>query len=153
LTANAQAAVDRVLAGYESYKHYFAREIFYSGTQNGPHVVVYLSNDPVVVTGARSVSIGSGVRVEYYTNMTANNSASRYQVFSQAGGNIVWGIQDFILSDANPTMIGGVLVDLPASFHRAQFRADAASAFAASANMLLAVFVLIALFWNIFRRR
>jgi len=152
LTTNAQLIVDQVLAGCE-YKHYFAREVYYTGTQNGPHVIIYLSDELPVLIGLNAVWCGSGVRVECYTNMTTNVGAQRFVVASFGGGNIIWGAQDLVLSDCRSSLIGGVQYDLPAAYNTQNVRANMAAAASAVSQVLLTVFVLIALFGSFFRRR
>ena len=152
MTTNAQLVVDQVLAGY-GYKHYFAREIYYTGTQNGPHVIIWLSDDVPILMGTNSIWCGAGVRVECYTSLGTNLGAQRYQVFNFGGGNLSWGVQDLVLSDCGSTMMGGVRYDLPAAYNTANVRANIAAAVSAGSQALLAVFVLIALFWGAFRRR
>jgi len=152
LTANALSMVDPVLAGYE-HKHYFAREIYYSGTQNGPHVVVYLSDDIPVLMTASSVFLGAGVRVECYTSMTTNLGAQRLTVANYNGGNVSWGVQDLVLGSCRPTLIGGVRYDIPAAVAAQNNKASMATAAAAFSSALLSFFVCVALFWRLFDRR
>jgi len=152
LTANALALVDQVVSGSE-YKHYFAREVYYSGTQNGPHVIIYLSNAYPTLTGTNSVSLGGGVRVDAYTNMTTNTGAVRYSMSNYAGGNVTWGSNDLVLSDCRSTLIGGVRYDLPAAYVTQNNKANLAAAGAMASNLLLGFFVLVALFWTAFRKR
>jgi len=144
--------VDQVLAGY-AYKHYFAREIYYTGTQNGPHVIVYLSNDVPVLNSATNIWVGAGVRVECYTSTTTNLGAQRHAVYNQGAGNISWGVQDLVISDCQPTLIGGVRYDLPGSITAQNNRANMAAAAADFSSVFLLFFACIALFWGIFRRR
>jgi len=151
LTTNAQMIVDQVLAGYE-YQHYFAREVYYSGTQNGPHVIIYLSDEMPVLTGLNAVYCGSGVRVEAYTSLATNLGAQRLVVASFGGGNVSWGVQDLVLSDCRPSLIGGVKYDLPAAYNTQNTRANIAASVSAFSQVFLCVFVLIALFWRVFRR-
>ena len=152
MTTNAQLIVDQVLAGY-TYKHYYAREIYYTGTQNGPHVVIYLSDEMPLLLGPNAIWCGAGVRVECYTSLTTNLGAQRLTVANFAGGNLNWGVQDLVLSDCRPTLMGGVLYDLPAAYNTRNVQANLASSASALSQVLLSVFVLIALFWSAFRRR
>jgi len=144
--------VDQVLAGHTEYRYYHAVERYYSSTQNGPHVVVYLSNSVPVLTGTNAVGVGAGVRVECYTSMTTNLGAQRFVIYNQAAANITWGVQELVVSSCGATTIGGVLYDLPASYMRQNVQADISSASASLAISFLLVFVLIALFWRAFRR-
>jgi len=152
MTVNALSMVDQVLAGY-AYKHYFAREIYYNGTQNGPHVIVYLSDDVPILNSATNIWTGPGLRVECYTSMTTNLGAARLTVANHAGGNISWGVQDLVLADCQPTLIGGVRYDLPASGGTANTKANMAAAAADFSTVFLGFFACFAFFWNIFRRR
>ena len=152
MTANALSMVDQVLAGF-AYKHYFAREIYYTGTQNGPHVIVYLSDDVPVLNSATNIWTGPGLRVECYTSMTTNLGAARLTVVNHNGGNISWGVQDLVLSDCQSTLIGGVRYDLPASGGTANTKANMASAVANFSSVCLGFFICLALFWGVFRRR
>jgi len=144
--------VDQVLAGY-AYKHYFAREIYYAGTQNGPHVVVYLSAEEPVLVGARGIWAGPGLVVSCYTSMTTNLGAERLTVANYNGGNIMWAVQDLVVASCQPTLIGGVLYDLPAAHNTANVKASVANAAASFSNLFLLFFVCVALFWQLFRRR
>jgi len=153
MTTNAMAMVDQVLAGHGGYPHYFAREIYYTGTQNGPHVVVYLSKEMPVLAGLNVIWVGSGLRVECYTSMTTNAGAQRYAVYSFGGGNISWGVQDLVVSDCRSTLIGGIQYDVPSSVNYPGMQAAMASAASNVAMVLLLVFVLIAQYWRIFRSR
>jgi len=152
MTTNALSMVDQVLAGY-AYRYYFAREIYYTGTQTGPHVMVWLSDGIPILTGANSISLGGGVRVDCYTNMTTNVGAQRYAVVNYAGGIVSWGAQDLVLSDCLPATIGGVVFDLPDSHIRQNVQANRASTAAVFADVLLLFFVCVAVFWGMFRKR
>ena len=152
MTVNALSMLDQVLAGYD-YKHYFAREVYYTGTQNGPHVIVYLSDSDAIQVGSNSISLGSGVRVDCYTSMGTNVGAQRLSVSNYGGGNITWGAQDLVSSDSRPMMIGGVRYALPASQIRQNNQANMAGAAASFSGVLLGFFVCLALFWGLFRRR
>jgi len=152
MTTNALSMVDQVLAGFR-YKHYFARELYYAGTQNGPHVQVYLSDTEPVLTGTNSVMVGPGVRVDCYTSMTTNAGAQRLAVVIQTTANISWGVQELVAGDCRQTSIGGVLYDLPSAIQAQNNKANMVSAAANVASLLLLVFVLVALYWQHFRRR
>ena len=152
MTANALSMVDQVLAGYD-YRYYFAQEIYYTGTQNGPHVRVWLSNSIPILIGTNSISLAAGVRVDCYTSMTTNLGAQRYTVSNYGGGTVTWGVQDLVLSDCFPVVIGGVVFDLPGSHIRQNVQGNTAAAAASLANILLLFFVCVALFWTVFRRR
>jgi hypothetical protein len=144
--------VEQALAGF-AYKHYFAREIYYTGTQNGHHVVVYLSDEVPVLNSATNIWVGSGLRVDCYTNMTTNLGAARLAVTNYGGGYISWGVQDFVLSDCQPTVMGGVRYDLPGAVSVQNNRANMAAASSNFASMLLFCSALLVLYCNLFRRR
>jgi hypothetical protein len=136
--------LDQVLAGYEEYPHYFAVERYYTGGSSGPNISVYLSKDVPVVVSASAVSVGAGVRVDCYTSAASVLGASRFSVSNVAQTAVSWGAQDFVCGDSQPTLIGGVRIDLPSSYvHQANQAGFAAAAFGAVIGLLLVFVVLI----------
>lgn len=153
MTPNALAMVDQVVAGFEDYPHYFAIEKYYTTGNTGPNVVIYLSKETPILAGPQAVSIGSGLRVECYTTTGANLGVSRMSVGTVSAGVVTWGVQELVVGDCRPTLIGGVPYDVPASYVRQNNQADMAGAVAAAVMVLLGVFVIVALYWRVFRLR
>jgi len=114
---------------------------------------VYLSNSAPILTGLNSVSVGAGVRVDCYVNMTTNVGAQRLVVANTNGGIVSWGVQELVLASCRPALIGGVLYDLPSSISTQNNKANMAGAAADTAAVFLLFFVAVALFWQLFRRR
>ena len=146
-------AVNRTLAGFDHFRHYFAIEPFYTAGQTGPNVIVWLSNTRPIIMSNNQVLLGAGVRVEVISNRTTTTNINRSRTLNFGGGTVGWTTQDFVLSDANPATIGGVQVALPSSYILNQTRAAHASAYSNTLAALLLGVVLIACFWSLLAKK